>query len=144
MLLGLWWVLTTSWPPARQLVDLVAQQLGPLLAGRSTVQLGLLAVLAGVAEETLFRGVLQTGLSRIMPEVWALIGASAIFGLAHFASKAYAAFAGIIGLYLGGLFLLEENLLAPTVTHALYDFVALLHVSRTSRLRGTLSRTYPE
>jgi membrane protease YdiL (CAAX protease family) len=35
-----------------------------------------------------------------------------------------------MGLYLGILFQLTGNLLAPVVAHATYDFVALLWVSR--------------
>jgi membrane protease YdiL (CAAX protease family) len=128
LLLGLAWILTTATGPLRRLVDLVVEQLGPYLAGRPVSELALLAALAGIAEEVLFRGVVQVGFARIMPEAWALFAASAIFGLVHFASRTYAALAGVIGLYLGALFLFQESLLAPIITHALYDFVALLLV----------------
>ena len=60
----------------------------------------------------------------------ALIAAGTAFGLVHFASRAYAAVAGVMGVYLGALFLLQGSLLAPIVTHTLYDFVALLYVAR--------------
>lgn len=133
MLLALAWILGTDWPPARRLVTLVAEQLGPLLSRRSTLELALLAVLAGVAEEVLFRGVLQTWLARSLSDGGGLLVASAIFGLAHFASPAYAVLAGVVGLYLGGLFLLQGNLLAPIVAHAAYDFVALTYLARSSR-----------
>jgi membrane protease YdiL (CAAX protease family) len=126
MLLGLAWTLTTRWPPARQLVDFVVKQLGPVLVGRPAVQLAVLAGLAGLGEEVLFRGVAQAGLERVLPDVWALIVASIIFGLAHFASHTYAVLAGLVGLYLGTLFLLFESLLIPIVAHSLYDFVALV------------------
>jgi CAAX protease family protein len=129
LLLGLRWVLTTRWTPARDLVSLVVDQLGPLLAGRSVLELGALAVLAGVSEEILFRGVLQAGLGRILPEVLALGLASALFGLVHFVTREYALLAGVMGLYLGTLFLLQGSLLAPIVSHALYDFVALVYVA---------------
>lgn len=126
MLLGLRWILRTNWSPARRLVSLVTEQLGPLLAGRSRLQLALLALLAGVAEEVLFRGVIQVGLARAFSPAWALLAASSLFGLAHFASAAYAVLAGVVGAYLGALFLLQGNLLVPVVAHALYDFVALI------------------
>ena len=36
--------------------------------------------------------------------------------------------AGLIGLYLGWLWLAVGNLLVPIVVHALYDFVALMYL----------------
>lgn len=126
MLIGLAWILTTPWRPARDLVALVTEQLGPLLAGRSLLQLGMLAALAGIAEEVLFRGVVQVAFGRVLAAPMALLVASVIFGLAHYASSTYALLAGIVGVYLGALFLLSGNLLAPILAHALYDFVALM------------------
>jgi membrane protease YdiL (CAAX protease family) len=38
-----------------------------------------------------------------------------------------------MGVYLGTLFLVQGNLLAPIVTHALYDFVALVWVAHRYR-----------
>lgn len=132
LLLGLSWILATSWGPARRLVALVAGQLRPLLLGCSTAQLGLLAALAGISEEVLFRGVVQVGLSRALPEIQALLVTSVLFGLVHFASRAYAVLAGVMALYLGALFLIQGSLLAPIVTHSLYDFVALIYLVRSS------------
>ncbi len=133
LLLGLRWTLTTSWNPVRRLVALVVEQLGPLLAQRSAVELALLAALAGFAEEILFRGVVQVGLARVLPESGALVVASAAFGLAHFITPTYALLAGLAGLYLGGLFLLQGSLTAPIVAHAVYDVVALNCVVRLYR-----------
>jgi hypothetical protein len=50
--------------------------------------------------------------------------------VAHSVSAAYALVAGAVGLYLGSLYLITQNLLAPVVAHALYDFVALLVLVR--------------
>ena len=133
LLLALRWTLTTGWTPVRRLVAFVVDQLGPLLAPRSPAELALLAALAGFAEEILFRGVLQAGLGRVLPESGALVVASAAFGLAHFITPAYAVFAGLAGLYLGGLFLLHGSLAAPIVAHAVYDLVALNCVVRLYR-----------
>jgi CAAX protease family protein len=133
LLVGLVWILTTRSGPARRLVTFVVNQLGPLLADCPALELALLAGMAGVSEEVLFRGVIQVGLARVLPEGLALIVASALFGLIHFATREYAALAGVMGLYLGALFLAQGSLLAPIVTHALYDFVALLYVARNYR-----------
>jgi uncharacterized protein len=118
----------------RRLVDLVVEQLGPALATRSAAQLALLAALAGIAEEFLFRGVIQAALTHWLPEITALFLASALFGLAHFVTPTYALLAAGAGLYLGTLYLLQGNLLVPVVAHAVYDFVALLYLVR--RYRG--------
>jgi uncharacterized protein len=133
LLLGLRWTLTTGSRSVRRLVALVVEQLGPLLAQRTPVELALLAALAGFAEEILFRGVVQVALSRVLPETGAVIAAGVAFGLAHFITPTYALLAGLAGLYLGGLFLLQGSLTAPIVAHALYDVVALSYVVRLYR-----------
>jgi len=85
----------------------------------------LVAALAGVGEEALFRGVVQTALLDRLP-AWAAVAATAaLFGLAHFLSLTYALLASLVGAYLGWLHLATGNLLAPILAHALYDFVAL-------------------
>jgi CAAX protease family protein len=139
LLLALLGVLRTQARPLRRLVDFVLGELGPILARRSVLELALLAALAGLGEELLFRGLIQAGLMRVMPTFLALFSASALFGLAHFATSTYAVVAALMGLYLGALFLLQGNLLAPLVAHALYDFVALLLVVR----RWQASRAQP-
>lgn len=133
LLLGLRWTLTTGMNSVRRLVALVVEQLGSLLAPLSLLELVLLAALAGFAEEILFRGVVQAGLARVLPERGALLIASAAFGLAHFITPTYAVLAGLAGLYLGGLFLLQGSLTAPIVAHAVYDVVALNYVVRLYR-----------
>lgn len=133
LFLALIWILRRPDGALRRLVDFVVGQLGPILAGRSAVELALLATLAGLGEELLFRGVIQTGLARLVPGPLALLSASILFGLAHFATSTYAVVAGLMGLYLGVLFLVQGSLLTPIVTHALYDLVALLFVARRYR-----------
>lgn len=117
----------------RRLVALVVDQLGPLLALRSPVELVLLAGAAGLAEELFFRGVMQAGLARVLPDWGAVLVTGAAFGLAHFITPAYALLAGVAGVYLGGLFWLEGSLTAPIVAHAFYDLIALNYVARRSR-----------
>jgi membrane protease YdiL (CAAX protease family) len=130
LLVALVWMLRSSWSPVRRLVVLVTELVGALVAGRSLVALGALALLAGVSEEILFRGVIQQALTRWLPSGLAMVAASALFGLVHFASRAYAVFAAIMGLYLGTLFVITGNLFAPIVAHAAYDFVALVWLAR--------------
>ena len=142
LLIALIWVLQRPVGRLRRLVDFVVGELGPTLAGRTAAELALLAGFAGLGEELLFRGVVQAGLARVVPNSLALLSASVLFGLAHFATSTYAVVAGLMGLYLGGLFLVQGSLLAPVVTHALYDLVALLLVAQ--RYRASQAGPAPE
>jgi membrane protease YdiL (CAAX protease family) len=130
LLLGLRWSLRTQWPPVARLVDFVVQRLRPLFLGCTVSQLGLLALLAGLAEEALFRGVVQLGVSRWLSTGGGLVAASVLFGVVHFLTLSYAMLAMLVGLYLGLLLLLTGNLLVPIVVHALYDLVALIVLIR--------------
>lgn len=99
--------------------------------------LALLSVLAGVGEEALFRGVIQTGLSGTWGPAAGMLAAGALFGLAHGISRSYAIYAAAVGVYLGGLLLVTENLLVPILVHALYDFVALTWLVRLRKPPAT-------
>ena len=125
-LLGLlFWCLHTRWGPMRRLVSLVEEHLAPYLTGVSAGGIVLVSLMAGVGEEVLFRGVIQAGLAERLP-AWLAVGIGALlFGVVHWVTLSYAVFAGLIGVYLGTLFLVTDNLLVPMVTHALYDVVAL-------------------
>ena len=125
-LLGLLgWCLHTEWGPVRRLVTVVEEHLTPYLSGASTSGIVLLSLLAGIGEEALFRGVIQAGLAERMP-AWIAVGIAALlFGIAHWLTPSYAVLAGLIGVYLGLVFLVTDNLLVPILTHALYDVVAL-------------------
>jgi membrane protease YdiL (CAAX protease family) len=121
--------------PLRELQRTVDQVVTPLFRSLTLFQLAMISILAGIGEEMLFRGLLQTGLiewtQSMQGGVWvALAGASLAFGLCHSLSTTYFVVTTLIGLYLGALFLWTDNLLAPIVTHALYDFVALIYLVR--------------
>jgi membrane protease YdiL (CAAX protease family) len=137
LLAGLVWTLRTRSQPIKHLIQVVQDQLGPLVASRSAVELALLAAVAGVAEEVLFRGVMQAELARRLPAFVALLLTSVAFGLAHFLTLSYAVLAGVGGLYLGALYWTQGNLVIPIVAHATYDLVALLQLARMYRARPT-------
>jgi membrane protease YdiL (CAAX protease family) len=125
MLVAFWLLIHSKQPGWRELRKQVESLLRELFPSRSVSQFALVAVLAGVGEELLFRGVLQTLFIRWTTLAVGLAAASLLFGLAH-------AFllATVIGLYLGGLVLLFDDLATAMVAHALYDFVALVYLSR--------------
>jgi len=89
-----------------------------------------MSIFAGVFEELLFRGVLQTATAQITPMVVAILISNLIFGAVHWRTALYALIAGLIGVWLGVLFALTGNLLTPILTHGVYDLVALFVTAR--------------
>lgn len=84
-----------------------------------------IALGAGISEEILFRGVLQGFAMERAPIALAIIGPNILFGLLHARSALYAIIAGLVGCWLGLVYWLSGNLLAPIIAHALYDVYAL-------------------
>lgn len=124
-----------------RLRDDVTRQILPLFKNASLPQLALLSALAGLGEEALFRGVLQTWLAQHLGDAGGLVLASIVFGLAHFINRSYALLATLIGLYLGWLYLTSGNLLLPVIAHGLYDFVALIVLLNDGKRRVSQSHT---
>ncbi len=127
-LLAMWWCSRSQWRPFRSLMFEMEDKIIPLFAGCSQFDLILICVLAGVGEEALFRGVIQIRLADFVSPQVALVVTSALFGLGHFITPMYALLAGLLGYYLGWLFLAHDNLLVAMATHALYDYVALRYL----------------
>jgi membrane protease YdiL (CAAX protease family) len=130
LLIGMWACSKTSFGPIANLMHQVENQIVPLFNGASAKELLLVSTLAGLGEECLFRGVLQPEVASWVGVPVALVLTSALFGLAHFITPTYAVFAGMIGAYVGALAVLTGNLLVPVATHALYDFAALMYLTR--------------
>ncbi len=130
------WCLRTRWRPIAELMRVVDEQVAPLFRGRSIGGLVFLALLAGVAEEALFRGVLQSWLSGRSPQWAALLLTSGVFGALHWISGTYALLAALAGVWLGLLLLVTGNLLPPIIAHAAYDLVALVILARSTPRPG--------
>lgn len=111
----------------RQIKEFLIEFLGPSLAVCRWYDLLLIAGVAGLGEELLFRGVLH-------PE-WGLIGSNVAFGLLHAITPLYVLFAGLLGFFLGWLLNASDNLLAPIIAHGLYDFLGFLIVASEYRRR---------
>ena len=94
------------------------------------LDLCLISILAGFAEELLFRGVIQVKLG--------IVGASIIFGLLHFITPAYCVIATIMGFYLGFLFQYYESLLIPVQLHFIYDLGALVYLRYFVKPQGNV------
>ena len=94
----------------------------------------LLALLAGVCEEVLFRGFLFLWLVRFN-SVIAVLVSNLAFGAAHAATPLYGIMAAFLGLYLTALIAADPtpNLLIPITAHTLYDIAAFALVLRDYR-----------
>ncbi len=130
-MLGLMLLVTHStFGPLARLNRVVDEVIVPLFKSCSVLDFATISLLAGVGEELLFRGVIQMQLADWLSPVAGLMIASLLFGLAHAITPAYAVLATIFGLYLGGLWLWSGNLLVAITAHAIYDFLALLYLTR--------------
>lgn len=108
----------------RALSDLLAESLGPLDRANAL----LLAFASGLAEEMFFRGALQ-------PQV-GLVGASLLFGAAHFLPRRelvlWSGFAVAIGLAFGALFDWTGQLAAPVAAHVVVNAINLPRLAARS------------
>jgi len=126
-----WLMLRFPVGPLKQLGDLSRQMVHELF-GRSPVwQLIFVSTWAGVAEELLFRGVVQQIVGEYSGPLLGILAGSLIFGLAHPLSATYFVVTALMGAYLGWLWIASDgNLLVPMIVHGLYDFLLLLLMKR--------------
>jgi len=117
----------------RRLREQVEWLIREMFPAGSVPQFAMVALLAGVSEELLFRGVIQYLLAHWTTPVTGLALASLLFGLAHALSKLYFVLATLIGLCFGWLVFRYNDLVAPMVAHSLYDFAALVYLSRLAK-----------
>lgn len=114
--------------------QLASNSLGESLSRCRWYDLVALAVLAGVGEEWLFRGMLYEGLLPLNPWV-AVIVSNVAFGLLHALSWNYFVTTTTIGFGMHMLAGISEprNLLAPMMAHSVYDLVAFCLLRREYR-----------
>lgn len=137
MLIVFWWLIHSQRPVLRRLREQVEWLIGEMFPQASVAQFGLIAALAGVGEELLFRGVIQSLLIDWTNSTLGIVITSFLFGAAHALSMLYFLLATLIGVYFGLLTLYYNDLVAPMIAHGTYDFVALLYLARLRRLRST-------
>ena len=127
--------LLVRWPvgPLKGIEEFVRSVVKPLFSRCSLWELALIAALAGIGEELLFRGVLQPMLVDGLGLATGIIIASVVFGLVHFITPTYAVLATLAGVYLGVVAVIGDNILDAVIAHGLYDFVALVYLVRWSK-----------
>ena len=121
---------TPAFPSHRNLLESL---LRPLFGKWSILQLFVISLIAGISEEAFFRGAIQGSLADRVGVIVAVVLASALFGAFHLLTWTYAIIAAFIGAYLGLLWIWTGNLLTPMITHAVYDFAALVYFLRVYR-----------
>src|SRR5439155_25435454 len=120
--------------PLRNLREMTSAVILRMFGGASIMQLAAVAVVAGLGEELLFRGLVQTGLSHFFGLAVGITTASLLFGVCHWLNTTYAILAMLAGAYFGACLLATGNILTPVVAHAAYDFLALLYLVRPASL----------
>jgi len=120
----------------QQIRKVLQETLGPSLVKHHWTDLFVLAAIAGISEEILFRGVIQPWIENSWGMLAGLLVSSFIFGLIHAVTPLYFVMATAVSLYLG-LYLDygdSRNLLTPIIIHGLYDFFAFLVILRAYRI----------
>jgi len=124
-------VSNSRWTPFVELRKQVEMLVHEIFGESSPLELALICLAAGLGEELLFRGALQPWAARISNPTVAIAVVGLLFGLAHSLSVTYFVTATVIGFYFGWLMEAYDDLVAPIVAHAVYDFVALMFVKRS-------------
>ncbi|MEI6066553.1 MAG: type II CAAX endopeptidase family protein [Methylococcaceae bacterium] len=114
---------------------LLLNTLGPGLHSYHWSDLLILAAIAGIAEELLFRGVIQPWIENSWGITTGLIASNIVFGLVHAVTPLYAVLAALVGIYLGLSldYSGDRNLLIPVIIHGFYDFLAFVALMRVYR-----------
>lgn len=109
----------------------------PFLKNRiSITAIIFISLCAGIGEEALFRGGIQTVLGDYLPIPLALALAAALFALIHFAQPVISALIFVIGCLFGAVYWHTGSLLTVMIGHAVYDIYALWAVQETMHRLG--------
>lgn len=84
-----------------------------------------ISISAGVGEEALFRGGLQTIAGDYLGPVLAIALSNLVFALIHLTRPVLTGILFLIGLYLAIAYAVTDSLIAVMIAHALYDIWAL-------------------
>ena len=135
-LIGSMWLVMLAFPGF--LAWSAAQQKILFASGKpySTGQILLISLAAGVGEEALFRGGLQTFLTDHIPAWSAILLVSLAFALVHLAGPILLAFIFGYSLLFGLAFHYSQSLSGVMAAHALFDVWALTLVQRELMRQG--------
>jgi sodium transport system permease protein len=123
------------WPPNKDAQEAMMRMLVPPLEHWPILMPLLIGLLAGVCEETLFRGPIQTGLLRRMPKWTAIVITALLFAAAHLDlwGMPIRAFLGVV---LGWMVFRTGSVFPAMLMHAAFDATQLLVMSRAIQTSG--------
>ncbi|MCH2115317.1 MAG: CPBP family intramembrane metalloprotease [Pirellulales bacterium] len=124
-----------TWAPLARLRQQVELLVSDLFGDSHWIEIALISLAAGLGEEVFFRGALQPWITTWTNPLFALCAVSLLFGFAHAISTTYLVAATLIGGYFGWLAIAYDDLVAPIIAHALYDFGAIVYI-RQRLMRG--------
>lgn len=114
---------------------IVLNDIKAVFAKTTLTDLVIISFVAGLAEEMLFRGVLQVR--------FGIVIASIAFGLVHCVSLSYVILTIIMGFYIGVIFNKSGSLIVPVQLHFIYDLAALAYLKyfiKERDMKGDFSR----
>lgn len=117
----------------------LTQRLHMMARHFSWPQIMVISMLAGIGEELLFRGALQTWLHSVIGPLTAIVLSSLVFGLLHALTWYYFIFTLLLSLVLGSIFYHTQNMILLVTIHAVYDIIALGVIAKAPHLLGVKS-----
>jgi membrane protease YdiL (CAAX protease family) len=135
-------VAAARFPWAQRLESSIRRMLGPLSPG----EIAVLATAGPIGEELFFRGMALPALAGALgAPLAALLVVTTLFALLHWvplreneAQWVWPAFAFVLGLILGALFLATASLIPPLVLHVTVNAGNLPRIARAPRRRGPI------
>lgn len=127
------WLLQSRWEPCQNIRRIMDMVVRPMFEGFSVLQLLIISLVAGISEEILFRGVIQGGAQASMGVPAAILLSAVLFGACHALTPFYFVLATFMGAYMSLVWMATEQLSAPILTHAVYDFLVLVWYLKASQ-----------
>ncbi|WP_170132168.1 CPBP family intramembrane glutamic endopeptidase [Arenicella xantha] len=117
-------------------VQQLNQTLHQLFRNFSWRDILIVSCLAGVGEELLVRGALQSWLSDAINPWVGILLASLVFGLMHYLSRVYVIVTMLLGCLFGIGLYLSQSIIYVVVAHAAYDVMAFFIIVKRPHMLG--------
>ncbi|MGO8674070.1 MAG: type II CAAX prenyl endopeptidase Rce1 family protein [Capsulimonadaceae bacterium] len=122
---GLQWLQNRVWPEDPATQRALRDAIGPALMHSPVIMAFVVGGLAGIGEETLFRGPVLQSLLRRMPAWGALLVSGALFAAVHMDLHGLI-LRTLLGMLLGWIVIRTGSIVPAMIAHGLYDTVTLL------------------
>ena len=91
-----------------------------------TILMALYAIVLGpIVEEIIFRGLTFSAAKKVMPYYWAIIVQALLFGAFHM-NPIQSSYAFILGVGMGYIMYLYDNLIITIIVHFIYNFIGII------------------